>query len=136
MQKSLHILSESVASEGQIRELVDRFYSRVRNDELLGPVFADAIGNDWEPHLAKMSDFWSTVVLASRRYKGNPMLTHLMLPRIEREHFERWLAYWRDTTAEVLGDTSAAVFVKKAEFMAERLLSAIDAHHELAASNV
>jgi truncated hemoglobin YjbI len=31
-------------NEQQIKELVDSFYSRGRKDELLGPVFAAAIG--------------------------------------------------------------------------------------------
>jgi hemoglobin len=124
-----------IATEEQIAELVDRFYSRVRKDELLGPVFAQAVGDDWDAHLSKMTDFWSSVVLASRRYKGHPMMAHLLLPRLSRSHFERWLKEWRSTAAEVLGEIPAAVFVKKAEYMAERLLAAIDTHHEYAAEN-
>ncbi len=120
----------SLPSEEQIKELVDCFYSRVRQDELLGPVFAGAIGDHWEEHLTKMSDFWSTVVLASRRYKGNPMQVHINLPRLNQEHFDRWLALWRVTTSELLDQAHAQVFVKKAEFMAERLLSAIDLYHD------
>lgn len=131
---SLPILT--LPSEEQIKALVDRFYSRVREDELLGPVFARAIGDDWEEHLAKMSDFWSTVMLASRRYKGNPMQVHTELPRLQPDHFERWLSIWRTTTSELLGETHAQVFVSKAEFMAERLLAAVDLHYDLLASPV
>lgn len=127
-QTDLSVFSQP--SEQQIAELVDTFYGRVRNDALLGPVFAAAIGDHWPEHLAKMSDFWSTVVLASRRYKGNPMLTHLSLPRLGREHFQRWLEHWRLTARELLGEVHADVFIRKAEFMAERLLLAIDTHHE------
>lgn len=125
---SLPILS--LPSEEQIKALVDRFYSRVRQDELLGPVFGRAIGDDWEKHLAKMSDFWSTVVLASRRYKGNPMQVHIELPRLRPDHFERWLSLWRTTTSELLEETDAQIFVSKAEFMAERLLAAVDVHYD------
>lgn len=125
--------STAIATEEEISHLVDRFYSRVRQDEILGPIFAQAVGNDWDAHLAKMSDFWSSVVLASKRYKGNPMMAHLLLPRLTRSHFERWLSEWRNTAREVLGEVPAAVFVKKAEYMAERLLAAIDTHHTYAA---
>lgn len=125
---SLPILS--LPNEQQIKELVDSFYSRVRNDELLGPIFATAIGEHWEEHLAKIADFWSSVVLASRRYKGNPMLAHIALPRLGRDHFERWLSHWRATASELLGEMQASVFVSKAELMAERLLLAIDSHHD------
>jgi len=120
----------SLPSEEQIKELVDCFYSRVREDDLLGPVFAAAVGENWEEHLAKMSDFWSTVVLVSRRYKGNPMQVRMELPRLTQSHFERWLSLWRITTSELLGESHAEIFVSKAEFMAERLLSAVDLHHD------
>jgi hemoglobin len=119
----------SFPNEQQIKELVDSFYSRVRKDELLGPVFAEAIGEDWDAHLVTMSDFWSSVLLASGRYKGNPMTVHLALPRLGQHHLERWLNHWRRTASELFGNARASIFVKKAEFMAERLLLAIDAHH-------
>lgn len=125
----------SLPREEQIKELVDSFYSRVRQDELLGPVFARAIGDHWAEHLTKMSDFWCTVVLASRRYKGNPMQVHINLPRLNQEHFDRWLALWRVTTFELLDQVHAQVFIKKAEFMAERLLSAIDLYHDSSSTN-
>jgi len=116
--------------EQQIKELVDCFYSRVRRDELLGPVFTDAIGDNWEEHLATMSDFWSAVVLASRRYKGNPMLSHIALPRLRRDHFERWLSYWRASATELFEEEQARLFVEKADFMAERLLLAVNTQHD------
>src|SRR5215470_20182222 len=88
-------------NEEQIKVLVDRFYSRVREDQILGPVFAKAIRNDWEPHLQTMRAFWSSLMLASGRYKGNPMMAHLLLPRIGSVHFERWLGIWKQTTSEL-----------------------------------
>ncbi|HYK35937.1 group III truncated hemoglobin [Alloacidobacterium sp.] len=124
-------------NESSIANLVDRFYSRVREDDVLGPVFSRVIGDEWEPHLEKMRAFWSSLMLASGRYKGNPMMAHLMLlPRIGAEHFDRWLNIWKQTTAEMFPPLAAAVFVSKAETIAERLLATIDSHHAyLAATN-
>jgi hemoglobin len=121
---NLHTQAYSV-TEQQISELVDRFYDRVRADALLGPIFDRAIGNSWALHLAKMKAFWSSVMLASRAYKGNPMMTHLALPRLGREHFERWLELWRETVPEVCSEPAASVFVEKAEMIGDRLLSSI-----------
>ena len=59
-------------SEDAIRHLVDCFYTKVRADPELGPIFERAIAGDWGPHLATMHDFWSSVMLTSGRYKGNP----------------------------------------------------------------
>jgi hemoglobin len=120
----------NVVNESSISVLVDRFYTRVRQDDILGPVFAREIGDQWEPHLETMRAFWSSLMLASGRYKGNPMMTHLLLlPRIGAEHFERWLGIWKQTTAELFPPETAAIFVRKAQSMAERLLETIDQHH-------
>lgn len=116
-------------NESAIRVLVDRFYTRVRQDELLGPFFANAIRGDWEPHLETMRAFWSSLMLASGRYKGNPMMVHLLLPRIGSGHFERWLSIWKQTTSELFSPESASLFLTKAQTMAERLLETIDRHH-------
>lgn len=125
-------------SEEQIAELVDRFYARVRGDELLGPIFEAAIGDEWVPHLAKMRAFWSTVMLASRTYKGNPMMAHLNLPRLTAVHFDRWLEIWRQTAGELFSEPIASQFIYKAEMIAERLLGTISLYHQAPAmsSNV
>jgi hemoglobin len=112
-------------TEEQIAELVDTFYEKVRADQLLGPVFDGAIGDDWGPHLAKMKAFWSSVMLASGTYKGNPMMAHLALPRLTRDHFERWLELWRETAPKVCGEPAASLFVEKAEMIGDRLLQSI-----------
>lgn len=126
----LNFDAANAVNESSIATLVDRFYTRVRQDEILGPVFAEKIGNDWEPHLETMRAFWSSLMLASGRYKGNPMMKHLpLVPRIGSEHFERWLSIWKQTTAELFPPETAAIFLRKAESMAERLLETIDRHH-------
>ncbi len=117
-------------TEPEIAELVDNFYGKIRTDLVLGPIFASVIGDDWGPHLQKMKNFWSTVMLASRTYKGNPMMAHLNLPRLSRAHFDRWLQLWRETTAEICGEPAASLFVEKAEMIGDRLLHAISAYRD------
>ena len=63
-------------TEQQLATLVDRFYAKVRADEVLGPVFNGAV-HDWPEHLEKLSAFWSSVMLTTGRYKGNPMAAHM-----------------------------------------------------------
>lgn len=116
-------------TEDSIAELVDTFYGKVRTDQLLGPIFAGAIGADWGPHLDKMKAFWSSVLLASGTYKGNPMIAHLQLPRLTRQHFEHWLQLWRETAATLCSEDLARVFVGKAEAIGDRLLYVISAYH-------
>ena len=64
-------------SEDGIRQLVDAFYAKVRINPELAPIFARAIPGDWQPHLTKMYAFWSSVMLTTGRYKGNPVSKHL-----------------------------------------------------------
>ena len=53
--------------EAGIRALVHGFYAKVRQDAELGPIFDRVIGDDWDNHLAKMCDFWSSVMLTTGR---------------------------------------------------------------------
>jgi hemoglobin len=108
-------------TEEQLATLVHRFYAKVREDEVLGPVFNVAV-HDWPGHLEKLSAFWSSVMLTAGRYKGNPMAAHVQQKSaIEPPMFGRWLELWRETAGEVLDDRGAAAVVAKAERIAESL---------------
>lgn len=108
-------------SEETIRALVHAFYARIREDEVLAPIFARVIGEDWGPHLAKMCDFWSSVMRMSGRYKGNPMIAHIRLKMVRPEHFARWLALFRDTALDTCPPDIAAQFCARAENIARSL---------------
>lgn len=107
--------------EKQLKALVDLFYARVRADPELGPVFNDAIA-DWPEHLEKLAAFWSSVMLTSGRYKGNPMIAHLKhVRRITPALFDRWLALWARTADEVMSPAAAAALQAKAHRISESL---------------
>lgn len=112
----------SQLSEQSIAHLVNTFYARVREDALLGPVFNGAIGDHWPEHLATLTDFWTSVLLASGRYKGNPMMAHMAIPEMDQQHFSRWIELWRDTTANIFGPEISSALVAKASMMGERLV--------------
>lgn len=108
--------------EDQIVQLVDAFYAKVRRDPVLGPVFENAIAPDeWPKHLAKMYDFWSSVMLTTGRYKGNPLAVHAQVEGLEAKFFDPWLALFRATAAEIFPPDIAAVFRDKSERIAESL---------------
>ncbi|MBS0432556.1 MAG: group III truncated hemoglobin [Proteobacteria bacterium] len=95
--------------EARLALLVDRFYDKVSADPMLGPVF-NPIVEDWGRHKLLMTSFWSTVVLRSGKYRGNPLAKHQPLG-LQAAHFERWLMLWRETTREVLPDPESAALV-------------------------
>lgn len=111
--------------EADLKRLVNLFYSRVRQDPELGPVFNDAV-SDWPEHLEKLADFWSSVMLTSGRYKGRPVPAHMQhQARITPAMFARWLELWRRTTEDVMPPAAAAALQAKAARIAESLQLAL-----------
>ena len=108
-------------SEETLATLVNAFYAKVRRDPELGPVFNAAV-EDWPEHLEKLQAFWSSVMLTTGRYKGNPMAAHVRLgDAIQPAMFQRWLSLWRETTAELMSPHAAAALQAKAERIGESL---------------
>ncbi|ABQ71405.1 sec-independent protein translocase protein TatC (plasmid) [Rhizorhabdus wittichii RW1] len=127
-------MSACSIDETAIDLLVPAFYARVRADALLGPIFESAI-DDWPHHLAKLKDFWSSVMLASGRYKGQPMPAHIRHETaLSKEAFARWLAIWRETTDELLAPAVARAFQDKAARIAESLQLGMQFHRERSAA--
>ena len=120
-------------TEEEISLLVDRFYAKVRLDDEIGPIF-NAIVGDWPHHLAKLKDFWSSVLLTTGRYKGHPMLAHLQLP-LDPQHFHRWLTLFEQTANEVLSPTHAAEIVEKSHRIAENFQAAKAYQREVLSSS-
>ncbi len=112
-------------NEEAIGRLVDEFYTKIRADRELGPIFERAIPGDWGPHLATMRDFWSSVMLTSGRYKGNPVVKHQRVEGIALQLFDRWLALFEETCGELFDDTIAEAFCAKAHRIAESLKLAV-----------
>lgn len=113
-------------SEEAIVTLVDTFYGKIRENPELGPIFEEAIGDDWQPHLSKMYDFWSSIMLQTGRYKGRPLPAHVRLP-IEPRHFGLWLELFAETTEEVFDDPDTAhAFQVKAHQIAGSFVSALE----------
>ena len=107
--------------ESKIDALVRHFYGRVREDDELGPIFAQAITGDWEPHLQKIMDFWSSVLLKTGRYSGQPMQKHVALEQVRPEHFGLWLTMFEESAQALFEPEVARVFTERAHLIARSL---------------
>ena len=109
-----------------IDHLVEAFYVKIREDDLLGPIFAERI-TDWPPHLARMKAFWRSVLHNSGEFSGNPMLKHLAISDLELRHFSHWLDLFYETLREAEGHAAATELVgARARMIADSLLTAIE----------
>lgn len=112
--------------EAVVDRVVDRFYARVRTDQLLGPIFAARI-EDWTAHLARMKGFWRSVLLGSAEFTGNPMARHQQIAGLDQDHFSHWLAlFYRTLQEECPQAAGADLFGQRARMIADSLLTGIE----------
>ena len=88
-----------ILTEADVEVLVNEFYYKVRQDDLLADIFNSIIKDNWPAHLKRMTDFWSTILLYTKTYKDDPLPKHLPLP-VDKEHFDRWLELFNETIDE------------------------------------
>ncbi len=112
--------SADLCTEDEIVQLVHGFYDRVRKDEVLGPVFNRHV-MDWETHLPKMVDFWSSVLRGTARFHGSPMPKHAALPGLTVELFQHWLLLFGQTTDALPN----AALAERAKDLAKRIAQSL-----------
>lgn len=105
-------------TDAQIERLVREFYVKIRADDRLGPIFEQKLHGRWEPHLLRMIDFWSSLILSSGHYSGRPLQKHLVLKMVQPNDFDIWLRLFRETALEIGGEDFAAIFMARANRIA------------------
>lgn len=93
-------MKKDIENMQDIELLVNSFYDKVKQDDLIGPIFNDVARVNWEKHLPIMYDFWENILFATGRYSGNPMVSHARLHEkfpLNEEHFERWTEIFLET---------------------------------------
>jgi hemoglobin len=88
-----------ITNEADVKLLVDSFYDKVNQDALLSPVFNEHARVNWEQHLPVMYRFWSSILLGTASYAGQPFAKHAFLP-VDQDHFSRWLLLFYNTLTE------------------------------------
>ena len=105
--------------EAMVAAVVAAFYAKARQDDVIGPVFNRVVAPDhWPQHIATITDFWSSMLLGTRRYMGRPMPKHIAIPELSDAHFQRWLTLFRETAEDLCPPHIAALFVDRAERIA------------------
>lgn len=108
-------MSDGITIE-RIREMVELFYRRTQQDEMLGPIFEEIV-EDWDAHYEKMTRFWSSATLHAGTYSGRPIEAH-KFGGLTEAHFDRWVELFIKTTADVFSQNDAATFAALGKKMA------------------
>ena len=115
-------MPEHTLTEASLGTFLAAFYAKVQRDPLIGPVFARVIPEgDWPRHLAVIQDFWSSVLLKSGRYKGNPFGKHRGLAELTPSHFARWLSLFEQTAGEMFSADVAMLLTERANRIGDSL---------------
>lgn len=118
-----------LAGRAGIEMLVNAFYTRVRDDEMLGFIFDKVARTNWETHLPKMYAFWETVMFRSGGFTGNPLAAHAKLVPLTdmgRDKFDRWLTLFRATVDDLFAGENAEHIKNCAADMANVIFSRIN----------
>ncbi len=118
-----------------VKRLVDVFYEKVRQDELLAPIFNERIKDRWPDHLEKMYAFWQTVLLNEPTYAGSPFPPHANLP-VNHSHFERWMELFIQTIDTLFQGEKANDAKWRAGRMAELFESKIEYYRSRGSSGL
>lgn len=116
-------MKKDIETNQDIQLLVDTFYSEVRKDKFLGPIFESYLAGHWEEHLKLLYKFWHTITFKEMHYYGNPVPVHFSM-NLSKDHFDAWLIIWCQTVdqlfegkraenAKLRGKTMGAAFLEK-----------------------
>lgn len=96
-----------ITSRADISQLVRSFYTKVRKDTLLGPIFNSHIPDElWPEHLDKLTDFWETNLFGNAKFRGSPSKKHINIDKtlkytLTPAHFGKWLQLWFQSINEL-----------------------------------
>ncbi|MBK7764054.1 MAG: group III truncated hemoglobin [Bacteroidetes bacterium] len=112
-------MNTDIEHREDIMRLVNTFYEKVKQDEVIGYIFNDIANVNWEKHLPVMYDFWENAIFYTGAYRGDPMNIHRNLHHLTaltKAHFDRWNTLFLATVDELFSG-------EKAELAKQRALS-------------
>ncbi len=120
---------KDIQNRKDVQLLVENFYGRIRENDVLGPIFNGIIVN-WKSHLNLLTDFWESQLFLKRKYHGNPVTTHQEVDvklnqTITPVHFGLWLNLWFETIDKLFEGETAQIAKNRAQKMSTMLFMQI-----------
>ena len=114
-----------ISNRADVELLIQTFYDKVKQDNVIGFIFNDVVKMDWPKHLPVMYDFWETILLDANKYTANAMEKHFEVNKkiaLEEKHFGRWLHHFNTTVDELFAGNVATLAKKRAKSVADIML--------------
>jgi len=89
-----------LTTPADVRQLVQRFYGQVAQDDVLQHQFTTIAAVNWNEHIDTLTNFWSRILFGLGDYRGNPLASHERVhdrAPFTADHFHRWLELFSDT---------------------------------------
>jgi len=110
-------MKRDISTRTDIEQMVNLFYKKIKNDSLLGPVFSESAGINWEKHIPLLCDFWENILFFSGGYEGNPINLHMHLHKVQPlmpAHFQQWNTLFISTVDELFTGKNALLVKQRA----------------------
>ncbi|MGB1269251.1 MAG: group III truncated hemoglobin [Flavobacteriaceae bacterium] len=94
-----------IENRDDVALLVNTFYTKIRANDELGPIFNRAI-DDWDSHLIHLTNFWESQLFRKNVFSGNPLKKHVEVDennnnQLSNDLFGLWLQFWLGTIDEL-----------------------------------
>ncbi len=114
---------KEIESISDIELLVNTFYAKVMEDELLAPFFKNI---NFDKHLPKMNAFWAFVLLDQAGYSTDVTQKHINMP-LNQGLFNQWVKLFSETLDELFIGEKVELAKQRAFLIGWTIQSKIDA---------
>lgn len=122
-------MKHDIRNKDDIKLMVDTFYGKVQENEILGFIFNDIAEVDWDTHLPHMYNFWAGILFGENEFRGQPMYKHIMLSKKTKmgdTQFAEWLRLFGETVIELFEGPRADEAIARSQMIARNFLYRIN----------
>lgn len=114
-----------------IEIMVRAFYAKLIKDDLVGPFFIKALGDDlgngkWREHYGTLDSFWLLMMTGEKGYMGDPYMVHAFIGKLSVEVFDRWLEIFHEQVHSQFTQKIADKFYSKGQTIAVRFMEGLE----------
>ncbi|MDI9858121.1 group III truncated hemoglobin [Flectobacillus roseus] len=128
------IAKKALEGREDVELLVNTFYDKVRDNQMLGHIFDHVARVNWQKHLPKMYNFWEMILFGTEGYDGHPLRPHFVINSVHQltiPHFEQWLSLFFQTLDELFEGEKAEEAKQRAYNIANAWAHKIDYMNKL-----